>query len=67
MPGIRLERSVSRSTSSCAWCAYPVAEFQPLYTMRVGGVALNGGHCSLRCAEIEARVRGRGPLALRYL
>lgn len=65
-PAIRLDREVARTSSECHWCAYPVVEPSPRYVPRIGGVALHKGYCSHRCAVVEARVRGRGPLALRY-
>lgn len=62
MPFIKLVRSVCRAPLSCGWCSYPVAEFDPLYSPTIGGVAL--GHY---CKPEHAQRTQRAPMEVAYV
>lgn len=65
IPPMVLLRLVAREELHCSWCRYPIALFCAVYALMVGERALGPAFCSDRCGEIEARVRGRGPVEAR--
>ena len=65
-PHLRLARTVSRSSVTCAHCRHVLAPLDQECAITVGGVALVV-FCNTHCAETDARLNKRGPLVTRYL
>jgi hypothetical protein len=62
---LRLERRVSDGRSSCALCSWESTPLDAVHDLVVGGARL-ATFCSVRCADIDARIRLRGPVESLY-